>query len=83
MEMANGVDQFYSRMTQGGRIEYFADRNRRPTTSRPHAHVTHHGSGNVDVVATDASGKHVWRTTLRNPSGNEVNSAIDQAWRHL
>lgn len=83
MEKANGLDQFYSRMTAGGRIEFFADKNGRPTMYRPHAHVTHHGSGQVDVVATDSNGKHVWRTTLRNPSGNDVNRAISDAWRHL
>lgn len=83
MERANGVEQFYSRMTAGGRIEYFADQRGGPTTSRPHAHVTHHGSGQVDVVATDGSGKHVWNTKLSNPSGNEVNAAIQKAWQHL
>mgnify|MGYP001262210775 CR=1 FL=1 len=84
MERANGLDQFYSRMTAGGRIEYFADRNGGPTMSRPHAHVTHHGSGRVDVVATDATGRHVWRKELSgNPSGNDVNRAISEAWRHL
>lgn len=83
MEKANGLDKFYSRMTAGGKIEYFADRNGRPTTSRPHAHVTHHGSGQVEVVATDTSGNHKWKTKLRNPSGNDVNRAIQDAWRHL
>lgn len=83
MEKANGLDEFYSRMTAGGRIEYFADRRGGPTMSRPHAHVTHHGSGQVDVVATDVNGHHVWRTKLYNPSGNDVNRAISDAWRHL
>lgn len=83
MEKANGLDQFYSRMTAGGKIEFFTDRNGRPTISRPHVHVIHHGSGKVDVVATDDSGRHPWRTTLYNPSGGEVNKAIAEAWKHL
>lgn len=84
LERANGMDEFYSRMIAGGGVEYFADRYGGPTMSRPHAHVTHHGGGTVDVVATDGDGRHVWRTTLYgNPSGNEVNRAISEAWSHL
>jgi hypothetical protein len=83
MERANGLDQFYSRMTAGGRIEYFEDENGRPTIHYPHVHVTHHGNGQVDVVASKSSGVHTWRTSLRNPSGNEVNSAVRKARGYL
>ncbi|GAB2490991.1 hypothetical protein GCM10027030_26460 [Luteococcus sediminum] len=83
MEKTNGLDQFYSQMNKGGKIEYFADRSGRPTMYRPHAHVTHRGGGFVDIVATDKDGRHVWQTTLRNPNGNDVNRAISDAWRHL
>lgn len=83
MERANGLDQFYSRMTAGGRVELFIDKHGRPTTSRPHVHVTHHGSGRVDVVATDSNGQHLWRTSLSSPSGNDVNNAVNSARRQL
>ncbi len=83
MERANGFEQFYSRMTQNGKIEYFVDKNGRPTTSYPHVHVVHHGNGQVEVVASRAHGNHSWRTSLRNPSGNEVNGAVSRAQGHL
>lgn len=83
MERANGLDQFYSRLTAGGRIELFVDKNGRPTTAYPHVHVVHHGNGSVDVVASLSRGSHVWRTALRNPSGNEVNSAVRQAQQRI
>lgn len=83
MERVNGTDQFYSRMINGTAVELFVDSNGRPTTARPHVHVVHHGSGRVDVVATNASGGHPWRTQLSNPSGNDVNRAIQDAWQHM
>lgn len=83
MERANGFDQFYSRMTANDKIELFVDHNGRPTISRPHVHVIHHGNGCVEVVATTSEGRHPWRTSLQNPSGNEVNRAIADAGRHI
>lgn len=83
MEKANGLDQFYSRMTAGGKIELFVDKYGRPTISYPHVHIVHNGSKSVDVVASKAAGQHVWRTTLRNPDGNEVNRAVRTAQSKL
>lgn len=83
MERANGKDQFYSRMTAGGKIELFVDRHGSPTISYPHVHVVHHGGGTVDVVASRSKGDHSWHRKLHNPSGNDVNRAIDTARRHL
>lgn len=83
MERANGLDKFYSRMTEGGKIEYFEDERGMPTTNYPHVHVIHHGSGQVDVVAAKTRGDHPWRTSLRNPSGNEVHGAVRTARGYL
>ena len=83
MERANGLDQFYSRMTAGGKIELFVDKWGGPTTKYPHVHVIHHGSGRVEVVASKSDRDHVWRTSLNNPSGSEVNSAVGRAQGYL
>lgn len=83
MERANGLDQFYSRMTAGGMIELFVDKYGSPTTSYPHVHVVHHGSGRVDVVASRSASDKAWNTSLNNPSGNEVNSAVRTAQGYL
>lgn len=79
MERANGLDQFYSIMKKGGNVEYQEDANGMPTIHYPHVHVIHHGSGQVDVVASRSKYEHLWRTTLHNPSGNDVNSAVRTA----
>ncbi len=79
MERANGFEQFYSRLTAGGKIEYFVGKNGSPTIAYPHVHVTHHGSGRVEVVASRSSSDHPWRTTINDPAGNkgpEIQSAI-------
>jgi hypothetical protein len=82
-EKANGLDQFYSRMTAGGKIELFVDKWGNPTTGYPHVHVIHHGSGTVEVLASTAGGEHAFKTSLNNPSGNEVNSAVSEAQTHI
>lgn len=82
MERANGFDQFYSRMKNGGGVEYFVGKNGYPTISYPHVHVVHHGSGRVDIVASRSSSDHPWRTTINDPSGNkgsEIQSAVKTA----
>jgi hypothetical protein len=81
---ANGLNEFYSKgYSNSERIEVFVDRFHMPTMTRPHAHVIHHGSGDVEVVATDMFGNHVWKTRLSYPSGTEVNQAVDEAWSRL
>lgn len=83
MQKANGLDEFYSHMKRGGSIELFLDRSGNPTLSYPHVHVVHLSNGKVDIVASRAQGDHRWRTTLSNPSGNDVNSAVRTAQGYL
>jgi hypothetical protein len=73
---ANGLNEFYSILKQNGNIELYIDKAGNPTTSYPHVHVIHRGAGQVDVVASVSDGNHVWRTTLQNASGSEVENAI-------
>ena len=83
MQRANGQNEFYSRFKRSEQIELFVDRYGNPTVDYPHVHVVHHGDGDVDVVATPSEGRHTWETTLRDPSGNEVNEAIQTAASYL
>jgi hypothetical protein len=83
MLKANGENEFYSRMMRGEAVEYFVSKTGAPTIIYPHVHVIHQNGGDVDVVASAERGSHVWRITLRNPSGNDVNSAIRQAQSYL
>ncbi|TCC39387.1 hypothetical protein [Kribbella sindirgiensis] len=83
MRRANGLDEFHSRMLAGDGVEYFEDSRGMPTIDYPHVHVVHHGSGQVDVVASRSSYDHAWRTSLRNPSGNEVQDAVRTARGYL
>jgi hypothetical protein len=76
-------NEFYSRMIRGGAVEHFVSKAGAPTIIYPHVHVIHQNGGDVDVVASARPASHVWRITLRNPSGNEVNSAIRQAQSYL
>lgn len=83
MQRANGLDEFFSIMKRNGDIHLFVDKYGDPTTDYPHVHVVHKGGGEVDVVASSSNGRHSWKTTLRNPSGNEVNVAIQTAVSYL
>ncbi len=83
MRKANGEREFYSRMLAGDGVEMFIDKSGNPTIDYPHVHVVHHGSGLVEVTASRDRNNHVWRKELRNPSGNEVNSAVYDARARL
>jgi len=83
MRQANGLDEFYSRTMGGDSCELFVDKYGAPTIDYPHVHVIHHGNKKVDIVASASKSNHVWRTTLNDPSGNEVNDAVSQAQSHL
>jgi hypothetical protein len=76
---ANGLNEFYSRVTKNENIELFVDKGGNPTTGYPHVHIVHHQSGQVDIVASVSEGNHVWRTTLQRPTGSEVETAVGMA----
>lgn len=83
MQRANGLNEFYSRMKANGDVELFIDRTGAPTIDYPHVHLIHKGTGNVDITASLARGEHPWRTTLHNPSGQEVEAAVNTAKSYL
>ena len=86
MQRANGFNEFHSHMKRGGMIEYFVDRDGRPTINYPHVHVIHHGGGRVEIVASRSRGDHPWRTVVNDPQSNkgrEIESAIRTAREKL
>lgn len=83
MQKANGLNEFYSRMKANGDVELFIDGTGALTIEYPHVHLIHKGNGNVDITASLARGEHPWRTTLHNPSGQEVEAAAKTARSYL
>jgi hypothetical protein len=79
MRTANGFDEFYSRTKSGDSCELFLNKYLDLTIDYPHVHIVHHGHGDVDIIASISRENHIWRTSLKNPSGNEVDEAIRAA----
>lgn len=76
-------DRWASTNRNGG-VETFTDLAGRPTTTRPHVHtIFDERNDTVTLVATSRSGEHLFRSTLRNPSGNEVDSERRRLARKL
>src|SRR5690242_7651617 len=74
--LANGKDEFYSRMGRGEFVELFLDHAGFPTVDYPHIHVVHLSSGDVHVVASFNRVVHGARKILLRASGQEVQAAI-------
>jgi hypothetical protein len=72
-----------------GEIENFVGRDGWPTTETPHVHVVHDElKGDVRVVLTvegpEGTHEHPFKLTLHDdPSGNDVNCAIEQMLQRL
>lgn len=75
------VDRKYSYIRRDGSVHYFLDENRNKTLNEKlHVHVRHdEKNGEVHLHITDRRGggaaQPLHPTTLRAPSGNEVNAA--------
>lgn len=75
------VERKYSDIRRDGSIHYFLDENRNQTLNEKlHVHVRHdEKKGEVQLHVTDRRGggpaQQSHSTTLRAPSGNEVNAA--------
>ena len=64
-------------------VHLFLDLDGNPTLDYPHVHVIHFKNGLVKVEVSLGKRDHPWKKEFNNPSGQEVEQAIDEARTHL
>ena len=72
--------QFFSEKKANGQIHVYVGKDNHPRADYPHVHIIHKIDGSVDVNATNASGKKIFRKTIASyESLSEVERVIKQA----
>jgi hypothetical protein len=83
--IATGGDWYTKYRKKDGTIHIMLDRNGRLTTTYPHVHVIHdEPAAEIRIVLSRGPNDHERAATLPGgSSGNEVNAAVESAFRRL
>ena len=85
MTEADGFGEFFSRyeVSKGkSKVEYFVDINGSPTIDYPHVHIVFR-INDVDIIASYNREIHLYRKTIPEASGEDVNAAVKEAIEDL